>query len=355
MGATRGGLPRSSLVPTTQGPLSMAHPPPFCPYHDCPSHAGSPFRYRRRGFFRRFCDQRTVQRFQCLACKRGFSEQTLRLDWRLKRPDLLVPIFKDRVSKVTHRQSARNLACSRSTEERHFRRLAAHCKAFHETHLKKAPAGGGRGERFLLDEAETYEHHRKLKPLTVPVLIERHSGFMIYAMAGMLPPRGRRTPAEERQLERQIASEGKRRSESYKLVKAAFELLLEVAPKDRPITVLTDEKPSYATILRRVFGERCSHLRTPSTRKRDLGNPLWPINHTMARLRDNISRLVRETWAASKKRRWLAGQLDIMVCYRNYVRGRTNRQPNLTPAMALGLETSLWSAPQLLESRVFPW
>ncbi|MCK6448630.1 MAG: hypothetical protein L6Q99_19735, partial [Planctomycetes bacterium] len=82
--------------------------PKFCPRPDCPSHAGSPFLFRRRGYFRRRCDTRKVPRFLCLTCSRGFSSQTFRVDYRLKRPDLLVPFFYDRVSKVTHRQSARN-------------------------------------------------------------------------------------------------------------------------------------------------------------------------------------------------------------------------------------------------------
>ncbi|MCK6445681.1 MAG: hypothetical protein L6Q99_04755, partial [Planctomycetes bacterium] len=64
--------------------------PKFCPRPDCPSHAGSPFLFRRRGYFRRRCDTRKVPRFLCLTCSRGFSSQTFRVDYRLKRPDLLV-------------------------------------------------------------------------------------------------------------------------------------------------------------------------------------------------------------------------------------------------------------------------
>jgi hypothetical protein len=63
---------------------------------------------------------------------------------------------------------------------------------------------------------------------------------------------------------------------------------------------------------------------------------------------------VRETWAAAKLRRWLAGQLAIWVCYRNYVRGMTNQQPRTTPAMALGVQEQRWKVSQLLEWRVFP-
>ncbi|HTF87298.1 MAG TPA: hypothetical protein VK843_02735 [Planctomycetota bacterium] len=324
--------------------------PPFCPRAGCPSRTRScSFTYCLRGQYKRKCDGQTVQRFQCGACVRGFSEQTFRVNYRLKRPDLLAPFFIDRVSKVTHRQSARNHACSRGTEERHFRRLSEHCEAFHAARLSEVAAGGGLGEIFLLDELETYEEHRTKKPVTVPVLIERVSGFVIDTRVGTLPARRRPGAAKPPLLEGEV----ERKSESREVVKAAFERLNATSPKDRPIRVLTDEKHSYAQLLVELFGERCKHERTSSKRRRDVSNPLWPINHTLARVRDNVSRLVRETWAAAKLRRWLAGQLAIWVCYRNYVRGRTNRE-EATPAMVLKVQGQPWSVPGLLERRVFP-
>lgn len=332
----------------------MSFQPVFCPRADCPSRSGSPFTYRFRGLFRRRCDQRSVQRFLCLTCSRGFSQQTFRLDYRLKRPELLARFFLDRVSKVTHRQSARNHACSRTTEERHFRRLSLHCEAFHGARLSEVASRGGLGEVFVFDELETYEQHRTQKPVTVPILIERESGFVLDARVGTLPPRGGKGAVRQRGPARGLEPEGLRNSESRKVVRRAFERLREVSLKGRPLSVLTDEKSSYAKLLRELFGGRCVHLRTPSTRRRDVSNPLWPINHTLARVRDNVSRLVRETWAAAKLRRWLAGQLAIWVCYRNYVRGRTNRQQGTTPAMALGVQSRRWQVRQLLEWRVFP-
>ena len=325
----------------------MRFHPTFCPRADCASRSGSPFTYNRRGSFQRRCDQRVVPRFQCLTCSRGFSEQTFRVNYRLKRPQLLARFFLDRVSKVTHRQSARNLACSRSTEERHFRRLAQHCEDFHGARRNEIRTRGGLGRIFLLDELETYEENRIEKPVTVPVLIEHESGFVIDVQVGTLPSRKSRRDPKRRQLGR--------RSESRAVVRAAFERLREFSPKGQMICVRTDRKPTYVMLLRQLFGERCWHRRTHSRRKRDVSNPLWAINHTLARMRDGVSRLVRETWAAAKKRRWLAGQLAIWVCYRNYVREMTNDQPRTTPAMALGAQERRWSVPQLLEWRVFPW
>lgn len=327
----------------------MGFHPTFCPRKDCPSRSGSPFTYRCRGRFRRHCDGRSVPRFRCLCCSRGFSEQTFRVNYRLKRPELLGRLFFDRVSKVSHRQSARIQGCTRGTEERHFRRLSGHCAAFHSVRMSEIAAHGGLGEVFLLDELETYEQHRTGKPVTVPILIERESGFVIDVRAGALAAR---VSARKQREAGEASPVEERKCESRHVVQAAFEQLQNACPKNRPIVVLTDMKPTYAAILRKLFGARCHHDRTPSTRRRDVSNPLWPINHTLARVRDNLSRLVRETWGAAKLRRWLQGHLAIWTCYRNYVRGRTNKEPSRTPAMALGAQEHQWSVRRLLKWRV---
>ena len=356
----------------------MSFQPRFCPHATCPSHSGSPFTFNQCGSYQRECDRKVVPRFKCLVCSHGFSEQTFRVNYRLKRPELLEPLYNDRISKVTHRQSARIHACTRGTEERHFRRISAHCEAFHGLKLSEVVARGGLGEVFSFDELETYEQHRTQKPVTVPILIERVSGFVVDARVGTLPARGKSGDKERRRLEREAESQaepegkaevtpdaasvvsptdksdGLRKSESREVVKAALERLRDFCPKERPLRVLTDCKQSYAALLQEIFGERCKHERTSSTRRRDTRNPLWPINHTLARVRDNISRLVRETWAAAKKRCWLAGHLAIWTCYRNYIRGRTNREPEKTPAMVLGVQEVQWQVEKLLEWRVFP-
>jgi len=331
----------------------MSDQPVCCPHSACPSRSGAPFAFRKEGSFQRQVDGRVVQRFECLACGKGFSEQTLRVDYRLKRPELLPRHFLDRISKVTHRQSARTLGCSRSTEERHFRRLREHCGAFHDARLAEIAARGGLGRVFLLDELETFEHSRLQKPVTVPVLIERESGFVLDTRVGALPPRGKRG-AKQRKEQSAADSAPRRRSESRAKVKEAFERLRAACPKEGKITVRTDLKETYATLLRALFGDRCVHQRTSSKKKRDTRNPLWPINHTLARMRDGVSRLVRRTWAASKLRQRLEGHLAIWVCYRNYVRGRVNWQPQHTPAMALGLDRARWEVARLVGRRVFP-
>jgi transposase-like protein len=58
-----------------------------------------------------------VPRFRCRTCRKGFSRQTFRADYRDHRPSLNDPLFRLIASGIGLRQAARNLALSpRCTE-----------------------------------------------------------------------------------------------------------------------------------------------------------------------------------------------------------------------------------------------
>jgi transposase-like protein len=327
--------------------------PLHCPRPDCPSHTSRHFRWRKKGRFTRACDGRTVPRFTCLECRRTFSSQTFRLDYRLRKPKLHLALFKDFVSKTTMRQSARTLGCTRRTVARRLTLLGEHCRAFHAARLDRARKAGGIGGTFQLDELETFEHSRRLKPVTVPVLIERKSYFVLHAACAPLPARGRLSPAYQRKKQAMEEVSGKRKSGSVAVVRESLDCLARVHWGYGPVWVETDRKTSYSTNLERIFGGRLRHARHSSTAARNYGNPLFPINHTLAMMRDGVSRLVRRTWAAAKFRERLATHLWIWIAYRNYVRGITNRARDTTPAMALGIDREKWKVRELLAWRVF--
>ena len=241
-----------------------AFTPHCCPLDDCPSKSGRPFLWHRKGFYPRHCDGRSVQRFRCLTCARSFSAQTFRLDYRLKLPELHLRLFPLFVSKVTLRQCARVVARSRRAVDHRFDLLGRHCKRFHEEQLAQAKSRGGLKGIFQLDERETFEHSRKLKPVTVPVLIERESRFVIALHAGTLPARGRLTKKQQaRKLEIE-AREGKRVNQSRAVVRACLETLAGVRSKDGQLAFQTDRKGSYAALIRELFGPGTPHQRTSS-------------------------------------------------------------------------------------------
>src|SRR5262245_8552345 len=326
----------------------MSFCPPRCPFRDCLSHTLGPFRYRLRGQFTRLCDGRSVRRFVCDRCRRSFSTQSFRLDYRLRRVDVWGSLFTALASKVTLRQCARNHRCTRKTVRLRLERFGRHCQALQEAVLEHARAQGGLHGIFQLDELETFEHNRLLAPLTVPVLIESESFFVIWAEVASLPARGDLRPGDRKKKEARDVLLGVRRSGSRDAVLRTFEALAPLVARRREFAVQTDRKPSYASILKECFGARAFHERRSSKEPRKYGSKLFPINHTFALMRDGLSRLVRRSWAASKEARWLALHQWIWIAYRNFVRGITNRRKRLSPAMVLGLVRRRLSPAELL-------
>ena len=330
----------------------MRFQPRSCPRPDCPSRSSGHHRWCFKGGFVRACDGRTVQRFLCRECRRTFSTQTFRVDYRLKKPQLNHSLFGPFISKVTHRQAARVVGCSRGTVAHRLKLLGEHCREFHLWRLARAAADGGVRGKFQLDELETFEHSRRLAPVTVPVLIERTSYFIVDLRTAALPCRGGLSEADRLKKAERERVHGVRKSGSREAVTKCFETLAACHDPRTAIEVETDRKSTYAGILKRRFGDRLRHVRRSSTARRDYSNPLFPINHTLAMLRDGLSRLVRRTWAASKLRQRLELHAWIWIAWRNYIRGVTNEAPATSPAMALRVETRQWTVAAVCAWRV---
>jgi hypothetical protein len=120
----------------------------------------------------------------------------------------------------------------------------------------------------------------------------------------------------------------------------------------RDILISTDRKSTYPSVLRQVMPRIYHHVRQLDS-SADFGNPLFPINHTLAMMRDGLSRLVRRSWGASKQRAWLDCHAWVWLAYRNYIRGITNRARFTTAAVALGVVARPYSKSTFFEWRVF--
>jgi len=333
----------------------MPYTPPRCPYPACSAHTSRPFRYTRWGTFHRRCDGRDVTRYRCLECSRTFSTQTFRLDWRLHRPRLHLDLWGHIISKVTHRQAARMLGCTRKSIAHRLDLLGEHCREFHARKLEQLARSRGLSGRFQLDELETYEHNRRLQPLTVPVLIQRSSYFVVDLAVAALPCRGRLSERNRAKKAEREERYGKRRSGSRRAVEACLGTLRDLHRPHTKLELETDRKHEYVGSIERVLGPGTPHARTSSKDRRDYRNPLFPINHTLAMLRDGVSRLVRRTWAASKQMQRLGRHLWIWVCWRNYVRGVTNSARHTTPGMIVGTAEKPVRKDELLRLRKVGW
>lgn len=306
--------------------------PPRCPSTRCPAHR-RPFEgfFVRQGFYRPLGRAHAVPRFRCRVCLRGFSRQTFRADYRHKKPYLNATCLRLFVACVGQRQTARVLQVSRKTIERRFRWLARHAEGFHANRLRDAALSGP----FQMDELESFEANR-YQPVTAPILIDRRTFFVVATAVGPLRRKGRMTPLQKRRREQHEALHGRRPTHSTRSVRQVFERLGTVLDPEQPFLLESDRKPLYGELGRRMFGERFAWRRHSASARRDRSNPLFPINHTNARLRHFLSRLRRRTWCVSKTIHDLQRHLSIAALWINYGRGITNRT-SVTPAQALGL------------------
>jgi len=273
-----------------------------------------------------------VPRFVCRSCRKTFSEQTFRHDYGDRRPDVNARVFLLLSSGVGFRQTARVLHLNASSVQRKARKIARTCKLLH-TNLSSRLEGG---RCWLLDEEETYEG-ASIRPLTMPVLIEKDTWFVVDTAVGSIRRLAPLGTARRTLQDRHEAEHGIRPDESAACVRAVLETLARKVPEGT-VSLRSDKKSSYATIADSIFGQRLQHDTTASDLVRHTHNPLFPINTTLAMTRDNCGRLRRRSWLVTKLACWLATHLAIFTVYRNYVRRRFNRDKEAdTPAKFLGL------------------
>jgi len=335
--------------------LNRKRGPPFSAWKRCPSISKEvEFSYKKRGHYSRECDGRPVQRFHCKCCDRGFSTQTFRVDYRFRKPHLDVRILEALVSKCTLRKCARNHGVRRETIERRVIRFGNHCQQLNRWALDRQRVPHIPHESFSMDELESFETDRLLKPVTMPLLIERESRYILHAEVAPLPARKPLSARNQRRLAALEKIEGVRQSGSLAAVKSTLEQLAKRVPEG-PLVVVTDKKTTYASELKRIFGERAVHEQVSSKERRDEHNSLFPINHTLAMARDCVAKLVRRSWAHAKRAARLELHTWIWIAFRNLVRPRfvVKRKLDRTPAQLLGLTRARWSAARLIRWRVW--
>ncbi len=296
--------------------------PPRCPRRHCPQNTSPRVAFFvRKGYYRPRCRSKPVPRFRCKTCNRGFSRQTFRADYRDHRPDLNGPLFLLLATGLGLRQSARNLGLSLRCTELKARKLARHLRRLN-LNLRKPLSESA---QLQFDELETYEGRRNTRPLSVPVLIERETRFVIWAEAAPIRPHGRMSQARRFALAQGEHRFGRRKDLSRRSVLRTLQRGSELTRNLKTVRFSSDEKSTYPFLARCVFGaKRLVHERTNSKLARRTWNPLFPINHTEAMARDLTGRLRRESWLVSKKRRFLDLGLQLWMAYRNYVRRRFN-------------------------------
>jgi len=336
--------------------------PRFCPWPDCPAHhaAGRPTGFRRHGSYatRR---RPAVPRFRCAACRRIFSRQSFAVSFYLKRPELLLPVAAGLQAGSAQRQIARSLGCAPSTVTRLSARLGRHALLLLARSLRHLE--GRLQEPVVLDHFETFEFTQDF-PFGIATPVGRHSWFVYGLDPAPHARSGARSPAQRARLAaRPLRPRGGYVASSSRVLR----LLLPLRSVHRPLDLVSDGHPAYDRAVQGCGRPAAVRLhRFPNPPRGPKGAPrsaaaiardraLFPVDALHALLRHTAAHHRRETIAFGRRLNALMERLFLTVLWRNFVKGRSERRPDLTtPAMHLGLTSERWSWRRVLARRLFP-
>ena len=275
----------------------------------CPRCSASSDFIKKSGHYFRKSDSKTIQRFQCTKCKKHFSKATFLPNYRQNKRRLNSMIYKLFCGKVSQRRMAKFLNCNRKTIARKLKVLAHQARLNHEEWLE-----GQKFDHIFIDDLETIEHS-KLKPVTVTVVVNSKRQIIDFRVA--------RIPAKGHLVKPSHKKYGKRKNEAIYERERLFCDLIGITKKD--VLIQSDKHPHYQELIKKYFPE-AFHFTTKGDRSSLYGNgelkrakydPLFKINHTLAMMRDGLSRLVRKTWCTTKCIEALNDHIAIYVDYHN--------------------------------------
>ena len=286
---------------------------PYCPH--CHS-----TRFRKHGFFYRRDDARRVQRYRCSLCGRSFSRAGFTPFYRHRHRRLKERIRLSLATNGTIRGTARSLKVDKSTVSRYLVLLAR------QVRLRRQRNGHqlALAQRVQFDELITFEHTR-MKPVSVMLITDTDRWRMLGCIVSRIPASG-------------YLAEKSRKKYGYRadqsIVRRAV-LMRRVAPRiDPQARIDTDSHSAYPPLIKRFLPD-AKHVRHKSMKAAVVGqgelktggwDPLFCVNHQLAMLRANISRLFRRSWNTTKRITRLADHLTIyMDHYNRNLRPRSGR------------------------------
>lgn len=327
---------------------ARAFAPPHCPNDKCRYHnpSATGWRYRKAGFFTRALTPRRIQRYHCQSCGRYFSTQTFHISYWLKRPDVVSTLLTKTVGGMANRQIARDLGVSPATVDTQLQRLGRHCLLYHAQQMERA----GPPSEVVIDGLETFELSQYF-PFHFNLCVEKGSDFVLGFTDSELRRKGRMTErqrARRGELERRYG-----RPDPGAVVTQMAALLEDTVGCSPEITVHSDDHPAYPRSLE-VLPGKVTHRITPGRVPRTTRNPLFPVNLLDLLIRHSQAGHKRETIAFPKQRVSSAVRLAILVVWRNYIKGRREKQRGSpTPAMVRGMADRPLEVAELLSRRLF--
>lgn len=278
----------------------------------CP-HCNSSQYLIKRGIYIRRSDRKKVQRFHCKKCNKAHSSQTHSFDFRQRKRRINQMVFRLFSKGTSERGIAQILGVDKKTVAR---RVAPFAKCARK-HLELMREETKNIREIVFDEMESFEH-TKLKPLTIPLAVEKHTRKILAFEVGRIAAKGGSARLSRKKY-------GKRICQRRKALDSLFTQLKKVAHPHCCFS--SDKSPHYPDPFRSHFRE-ASHKRYKGREATVVGqgemkkggfDPLFCLNQTAAMIRDNIKRLARRTWCTTKRVDRLLDFLAIYAIYHNQI------------------------------------
>jgi hypothetical protein len=198
---------------------------------------------------------------------------------------------------------------SRTTIVRKFLFLARQA----EQKLTAINAAKPMAEIIEYDDLETFEH-TKLKPLSVNLAVEAHSGRILSFRVARMPAKGHLAKISRQKYGIRADERQRARDEVMTQIKTLVSpsaLIKSDMSSHYPL----DVKKYFPLAKHQTFKGRWGCVVGQGELKKIGYDPIFTINHTFAMLRANINRLVRRTWCTTKKPERLAAHIWLYALF----------------------------------------
>ena len=177
-------------------------------------------------------------------------------------------------------------------------------------------------EEVQFDEMESFEHTR-LKPLSIALAVSGDGKRILDAQVGVLHYKGPLASLAMRKYGPRIDTSREARARTLKSIE-------RVVSKKGALNVITDAKPQYRSELDYMFqgklifnhvtvsneDNQVRHATNPTLRK-NVGDLMFWLNHIAARIRHDLSRMMRKVWTTTKILERLQAHLNLFIAYYN--------------------------------------
>ena len=265
----------------------------------------------RFGFFYRTSDKRYIQRYRCMDCKKCYSSATFHPCFGQRKRQYNGVIGNDLSSGKSLRRISFNLGINIKTTVRKLVFLGSQAQV--EFRLANENQAKARSVEF--DDMETFEH-TKCKPLSITLAVESKTRRILGFEVSTMPARG---PLAEKSVRLYGRRRDRRRIARRRLLKS-------IKPLMEPDSILkSDSNPHYAADVREILSA-CRYRQFKGKRGSSGGqgelkkvkfDPLYSLNHTCAKFRADVNRLIRKTWCTTKRQDRLSLHLAIYADFHN--------------------------------------